>query len=135
MSTQDRRVITFGTYDLFHVGHVRILARAKALGGHLTVGVSSDELNFSKKGFLPSFPLNDRLEILRSCLYVDDVFTEESLDLKREYILRYRADVLVMGDDWAGKFDEFSDICEVHYLPRTENISSTLIKERVKFPL
>jgi glycerol-3-phosphate cytidylyltransferase-like family protein len=75
------------------------------------------------------------LEILRSCLYVDDVFTEESLDLKREYILRYRADVLVMGDDWAGKFDEFSDICEVHYLPRTENISSTLIKERVKFPL
>jgi glycerol-3-phosphate cytidylyltransferase len=135
MSTQDRRVITFGTYDLFHVGHVRILARAKALGGHLTVGVSSDELNFSKKGFLPSFPLNDRLEILRSCLYVDDVFTEESLDLKREYILRCKADVLVMGDDWAGKFDEFSDVCEVHYLPRTENISSTLIKERVKFPL
>ena len=128
-------MITFGTYDLFHVGHVRILARAKSLGDHLTVGVSSDELNLSKKGFLPSFPLSDRLEILRSCLYVDDVFTEERLDLKREYILRYGADLLVMGDDWAGKFDEVSDICEVQYLPRTENISSTLIKERVKFPL
>jgi glycerol-3-phosphate cytidylyltransferase len=135
MSTKGRRVITFGTYDLFHVGHVRILARAKSLGDHLTVGVSSDELNLSKKGFLPSFPLSDRLEILRSCLYVDDVFTEERLDLKREYILRYGADLLVMGDDWAGKFDEVSDICEVQYLPRTENISSTLIKERVKFPL
>jgi glycerol-3-phosphate cytidylyltransferase len=135
MSTKGRRVITFGTYDLFHVGHVRILARAKSLGDHLTVGVSSDELNLSKKGFLPSFPLSDRLEILRSCLYVDDVFTEERLDLKREYILRYGADLLVMGDDWAGKVDEVSDICEVQYLPRTENISSTLIKERVKFPL
>ena len=113
---------------MFHIGHVQILRRARELGATLIVGVSSDELNFSKKKIYPVYPLAHRLEIVRAVRYVDEVFVEESLELKREYLLRYKADVLVMGNDWAGKFDEFKDVCEVVYLPRTPVISSSEIK-------
>jgi glycerol-3-phosphate cytidylyltransferase len=128
------RVITFGTYDLFHVGHLNILRRSKELGGTLIVGVSSDELNFRKKSLYPTYPLDHRVEIVRAVRYVDEVFVEHSLEEKRAYILQHRADVLVMGDDWAGKFDEFLDICRVVYLPRTEGISSTDVKSQLRDP-
>jgi glycerol-3-phosphate cytidylyltransferase len=126
-----KTVITFGTYDLFHIGHLRILARAKELGDRLVVGVSTDELNFSKKGINPVFSLAERMEILRAIACVDEVFPEESLELKGEYIRFYKADVLVMGDDWRGKFDCYKSLCEVVYLPRTEGISTTKIKNYI----
>jgi glycerol-3-phosphate cytidylyltransferase len=123
-----KRIITFGTFDLFHIGHVEILRRARELGNHLIVGISSDELNFSKKQMYPVYPLKHRMGIVSALRYVNEVFVEESLERKREYLLRYKADVLVMGDDWAGRFDEFKDICEVVYLPRTPYISSSEVK-------
>jgi choline-phosphate cytidylyltransferase len=122
------KVITFGTFDLFHIGHLRILERAARLGDQLVVGISSDQLNYRKKGKWPTFSQQDRIDIVAALACVDDVFCEESLELKRQYILEHRADVLVMGDDWKGRFDEFRDICEVRYLPRTEGISTTQIR-------
>ncbi|WP_244929411.1 adenylyltransferase/cytidyltransferase family protein [Nocardioides sp. W7] len=126
-----RTVITFGTFDVFHVGHLRVIERAAALGDRLVVGVSADQLNVSKKGREPVFSEGERLEIVAALKPVDEVFVEESLDLKRDYILRYGADVLVMGDDWAGRFDEFRDVCEVVYLPRTPAISTTALIEKI----
>jgi glycerol-3-phosphate cytidylyltransferase len=120
-----KRIITFGTYDLLHVGHIRILERAAKLGDQLIVGVSSDELNISKKGRAPVYSTSDRVEIIKSIRCVDEVFVEHSLEEKGQYILDAEADILVMGDDWAGKFDEFNNICQVVYLPRTEGISTT----------
>jgi len=126
------RVITFGTYDIFHVGHVNIIERAKLHGDHLIVGVSSDKLNISKKGRPPVYCENDRQHIIRSMRCVDEVFLEESLELKAEYIKYYNADILVMGDDWQGKFDHLKNICQVIYLPRTPSVSTTEIIEVVK---
>jgi glycerol-3-phosphate cytidylyltransferase len=125
-------VVTFGTYDLFHVGHLNILRRAKDLGDRLVVGVSSDELNFRKKQLRPTYPLDHRLAIVESVRYVDEVFVEDAMELKRQYLIDHRADVLVMGDDWEGRFDEFMDICRVVYLPRTVGISSTDVKVRIR---
>jgi glycerol-3-phosphate cytidylyltransferase len=119
------RVITFGTFDLFHIGHLNILKRAKELGTYLIVGVSSDELN-RIKGKTSAISLNSRLEIIKSIKYVDEVFIEESLELKEEYIKKYQADILVMGDDWKNKFDDMP--CKVIYLNRTPNISTSDIK-------
>lgn len=127
-----RRVVTFGTFDLFHVGHLRILERARALGDALHVGVSTDELNFSKKGRYPFVPEKDRMAIVAGLRCVDAVFREESLAKKRDYLLEQRADVLVMGNDWAGRFDEFSDVCEVVYLPRTDSVSTTEIEKLIR---
>src|ERR1700750_2306460 len=104
-----KTVITFGTFDVFHVGHLRVIERAAALGDRLVVGVSADALNLRKKGREPVFPPGERLEIVAALRMVDEVFVEESLELKREYIERYDADMLVMRDDWQGKFDEFGD--------------------------
>ena len=129
-----KRVITFGTFDVFHIGHLRILERARMLGDYLLVGVSTDKMNFDKKGRYPVYSEQERLEIIRALRYVDDVFLEESLALKRHYLQIYQADVLIMGDDWAGKFDEFSDICQVEYLPRTPSISTTAIIEKIRWP-
>ena len=126
-----RTVITFGTFDVFHVGHVRVLQRAAELGDRLVVGVSSDALNLSKKGRSPVFNEDERLEIISSLRVVDDVFLEESLEKKRDYILEQQADVLVMGDDWAGKFDWVKDVCEVVYLPRTPSVSTTGLIEHI----
>jgi glycerol-3-phosphate cytidylyltransferase len=122
-----KRILTFGTYDLLHVGHVRLLKRAAALGDRLIVGVSSDELNISKKGRAPVYSTIERVEIIRSLSCVDDVFVEHSLEAKGDYIREHKADVLVMGDDWAGRFDMFRELCDVVYLPRTEGISTTYL--------
>jgi glycerol-3-phosphate cytidylyltransferase len=124
-------VITFGTFDVLHVGHIRVLTRSAALGDRLVVGVSSDALNFSKKGRNPVFSQDERLEIVASLKVVDDVFLEESLEQKREYVLAHGADILVMGDDWAGKFDFLNDVCKVVYLPRTPSVSTTAIIEHI----
>lgn len=120
-----KTIITFGTYDLLHVGHVRLLERAAALGDKLIVGVSCSELNRSKKGRAPVYSTDDRIEIISALTCVDEVFIEESLEKKGEYIQAHNADVLVMGDDWEGKFDEFKSLCDVVYLPRTDGISTT----------
>ena len=124
-------VITFGTFDVFHVGHLRVLERAASMGDRLVVGVSADALNERKKGRPPVFSQRERLEIIAALKPVDQVFVEESLELKRAYILEHKADILVMGDDWAGKFDEFSDICKVCYLARTPAISTTALIEKI----
>jgi glycerol-3-phosphate cytidylyltransferase len=126
-----RTVVTFGTFDVFHVGHLRVIQRAAALGDRLVVGVSADALNVRKKGREPVFSQAERLEIVAALRMVDEVFVEESLELKRTYLERYDADVLVMGEDWAGRFDEFDDICEVVYLPRTPAISTTALIEKI----
>lgn len=126
-----RTVITFGTFDVFHVGHLRVLERAAGLGDRLVVGVSADALNQRKKGRVPVFSEKERLAIVAALRVVDEVFVEESLEAKRDYIVSHGADVLVMGDDWAGKFDEFEDVCEVVYLPRTPAISTTAIIEHI----
>jgi len=126
-----RTVITFGTFDVFHVGHLRMIERAAQYGDRLVVGVSADELNRRKKDRDPVFSQGERLAIVAALKPVDEVFLEESLELKRHYILTYNADVLVMGDDWAGRFDEFGDVCEVVYLPRTPAISTTALIEKI----
>ena len=130
-SGQARTVVTFGTFDVFHVGHLRVLERAAALGERLVVGVSADALNLRKKGREPVFSQAERMEIVGALKVVDGVFVEESLELKRHYLLEHAADVLVMGDDWKGRFDEFGDICEVVYLPRTPAISTTALIEKI----
>ncbi|MFY0700001.1 MAG: pantoate--beta-alanine ligase [Bermanella sp.] len=128
----NKRIITFGTFDVFHVGHINILERAKSEGDYLIVGVSSDELNFKKKSRYPIYSQQDRVKILESLKFVDEVFIEESLELKAQYIQKFKAHLLVMGDDWAGRFDEMKEFCEVKYLPRTPSISTTEIIEVVK---
>ena len=127
-----KTIITFGTFDIFHVGHLAILQRAKALGDRLVVGVSSDRLNLRKKQRNPIYSESERIAILRNIKDVDDVFLEESLEEKAKYIQNYRADILAMGDDWEGHFDHFRDICEVVYFPRTPSISTTEIIEIVR---
>ena len=97
--------MTFGTFDLFHVGHLRILQRAKLMGDVLVVGVSSDELNWAKKKKKTCFSFEERRDIVRSIRCVDFVFKEDSLEQKAEYLASYEADTLVMGDDWLGRFD------------------------------
>jgi glycerol-3-phosphate cytidylyltransferase len=126
-----RIVLTFGTFDVFHVGHLRVIERAAQYGDRLIVGVSSDALNVAKKGREPVFSQAERLAIVGALKPVDEVFVEESLELKRHYIEQYHADVLVMGDDWKGRFDEFEDICEVIYLTRTPAISTTALIEKI----
>ncbi|ELR1169431.1 adenylyltransferase/cytidyltransferase family protein [Campylobacter jejuni] len=127
-----KNVITFGTFDLFHYGHLRILERAASLGDKLIVGVSSDSLNFAKKHRYPIYNEQERLNIISSLKCVSCVFLEEALELKRDYLLKYQANILVMGDDWKGKFDCFNDICDVIYFERTPSISTTEIIERIK---
>ncbi|MFH2244668.1 adenylyltransferase/cytidyltransferase family protein [Enterobacter sichuanensis] len=127
-----KKVITFGTYDVFHVGHINLIERASQLGDYLIVGVSSDALNFSKKNRYPVYQEADRLKIISSLKFVNEVFLEESLELKLEYIRKYNADLLVMGDDWEGRFDWVKNECDVIYLPRTPSISTTEIIEVVK---
>ncbi|WP_037457683.1 adenylyltransferase/cytidyltransferase family protein [Shewanella sp. HN-41] len=123
------RVITFGTFDVFHVGHVNILEKCSQLGSELIVGVSSDALNFKKKNRYPVYDEYSRLKIIKSLKFVNEVFIEESLEQKRHYINYYRANILAMGDDWEGRFDDLRDICEVTYFPRTPSISTTEIIE------
>ena len=130
-SVTNNIVITFGTFDLFHIGHLRILERAAALGDKLCVGVSSDALNYSKKKVYPTYSQQDRMEIVQAIRCVDAVFLEESLEKKRDYLTQHNGSILVMGDDWAGRFDEFSDIVEVVYLARTALISTSSAKNKI----
>jgi glycerol-3-phosphate cytidylyltransferase len=125
------RIITFGTFDLFHIGHLNILNKCKEYGDVLIVGVSSDNLNFQKKKQFPIINEKSRITIIQNIKCVDIVFTEEKLELKREYIKQFNADILIMGDDWKDKFDYLKDICKVIYLPRTPNISTTYIKNTI----
>jgi len=124
-------VITFGTFDLLHIGHINIINKCRSYGDRLVVGVSSDELNYRKKHKYTVYSESDRMSIIECLKGVDKVFKEESLEKKREYILKYKADVLIMGHDWEGKFDEFSDICRIVYLPRTKNISTSEVKDKI----
>ena len=109
-----------------------MLKRAKQLGDKLVVGVSSDTFNMFKKNKFPCYNQNDRIEIVKSIKYVDEVFLEESFEEKRSYIEKYKADILVMGSDWAGKFEELDDICQIKILERTENVSTTEIITKIK---
>ena len=126
-----KKVITYGTFDLFHVGHLNILKRAKALGDYLIVAVSSDAFN-AQKGKKAYHSDQDRMAILKAIKYVDEVILEESWDQKIKDVQEHDVDVFVMGDDWKGQFDFLKDYCEVVYLPRTEGISTTKIKDDLK---
>ncbi|WP_439437649.1 glycerol-3-phosphate cytidylyltransferase [Salinivibrio costicola] len=123
-----KTVITYGTFDLFHVGHVRLLKRLSELGDKLIVGISSDSFN-ELKGKKSFFSYEERAEIVKSCQYVDDVFPENNWEQKPSDIKKYEADIFAMGDDWVGKFDFLKEQCEVIYLPRTEDVSTTHIKK------
>lgn len=125
------RVITFGTFDLFHYGHVKMLERCKAFGDYRVVGVSTDKLNEQKKGRKPVFPYQERAAIVSAMRFVDAVFPEESLELKEHYIKDWLCDVFVIGDDWKGKFDHLTRVCRVEYLPRTPGVSTTELMERI----
>jgi len=122
-----RTVLTYGTFDLFHVGHLNILKRARSLGDRLIVGVSTDDFNLSK-GKKTIIAFEDRIKIIRSIRYVDATFPEYSWDQKVADVHRYHADTLVMGDDWRGKFDFLREHCNVTYLPRTKGVSSSHLK-------
>ena len=122
-----KRVLTYGTFDLLHWGHVCLLQRAKALGDYLIVALSTDEFN-AVKGKKAYHDYEERKLMLESIRYVDLVIPENDWNQKRKDIIQYQADVVVMGDDWDGKFDDLSDLCEVKYLPRTKGISTTKIK-------
>ena len=123
-----KKVITYGTYDLLHVGHINLLRRAKALGDYLIVVVSSDEFS-AIKGKKAYYSFEDRKKILEAVRYVDEVLPEYTWEQKIDDVVNNNVDVFVMGDDWTGKFDFLKDYCEVVYLPRTEGISTTKIKE------
>ena len=125
-------VITFGTFDVLHVGHLSILKRAAELGERLVVGVSTDALNIAKKGRAPIYPEDQRVALVGALRCVDEVFLEHSLEEKEAYIRAYHADILVMGDDWKGRFDALDSICKVVYLARTPAISTTAVIERIK---
>ncbi len=124
-------VLTYGTFDLFHAGHVRLLERIAALGSYVIVGCSTDEFN-SGKGKVTAIPYEDRVEVLNACKFVDLVIPETAWDQKPGDIKTHGAELFVMGDDWAGEFDDLKAHCEVLYLPRTPDISSTQIKHTVK---
>ena len=126
-----KTVITYGTFDLFHIGHLNLLKRAKALGDYLIVAVSSDEFNLGK-GKVCQIKDTDRMQIVEAIRYVDKVIPETSWEQKIEDVKKYHVDVVVMGDDWKGKFDFLKDYCEVVYLPRTEGISTTQLKDELK---
>ena len=124
-------VITYGTFDLFHIGHLNILKRAKELGDYLIVAVSTDTFNQQMKNKFTVISYEDRKEILESIKYVDLVIPETNWDQKVKDIVENNVDVFVMGHDWEGKFDFLSEHCEVVYLPRTEAISSSELKKHI----
>lgn len=122
-----RRVLTYGTFDLFHVGHIRLLERARALGDYLVVGLSTDEFN-QLKGKSSVFSYAERFAILSAVKHVDKIIPEDNWDQKVSDVLANEIDVFVIGDDWQGKFDFLRPHCDVTYLPRTAGISTTYIK-------
>ncbi|MFA7412444.1 MAG: glycerol-3-phosphate cytidylyltransferase [Tissierellaceae bacterium] len=124
-------VLTYGTYDLLHIGHINLLRRAKELGDYLIVGLSTDEFN-ALKGKEAYHSFDERKRLLEAIKYVDLIIEENSWEDKPEHIKKYNVDIFVMGSDWKGRFDGLSTICEVVYLPRTEGISTSKIKKDLK---
>ncbi len=124
----NKRVITYGTFDLLHYGHINLLRRAKELGNYLVVGLANDDFNCNEKGKEPYFDYAKRRHLLESIRYVDLVIEEKSWQQKIADIQLYKIDIFVIGDDWRGKFDYLSDYCELVYLPRTPEISTSKIK-------
>ncbi len=127
-----KRVITYGTFDLLHYGHINLLKRAKELGDYLVVVVSTDDFNWNEKQKKCYFSYEERKAMVEAIRYVDLVIPETCWDQKRRDVEEYKIDTFVMGDDWKGKFDFLSDLCEVVYLPRTPEISTTKIKKDLK---
>lgn len=125
-----KTILTYGTFDLFHIGHLNLLKKLKGMGDHLIVGVSTDEFNL-EKGKHSIYKYQDRADIVAALEYVDCVIPEHSWKQKVQDIQKYNVDVFAIGNDWQGKFDELKSYCEVIYLPRTENISSTAVKESI----
>jgi glycerol-3-phosphate cytidylyltransferase len=126
-----KTVITYGTFDLFHIGHVNMFKRLSELGDRLIVAVSTDEFN-EIKGKKSIFPYEQRAEIVRSNRYVDLVIPEQTWEQKLEDVKTYNVDIFAIGEDWKGKFDFLTDLCEVIYLPRTRDISSTMIRQLLR---
>ena len=124
-----KRVITYGTFDLLHYGHINLLRRAKEHGDYLIVALSTDEFNRNEKGKSCYFSYEQRKALLESIRYVDLVIPEKSWDQKRADVKEYHVDTFVIGKDWEGKFDFLAEEgCEVVYLDRTPEISTTKIK-------
>jgi glycerol-3-phosphate cytidylyltransferase len=126
-----KKVITYGTYDLLHAGHINLLRRARELGDYLVVALSTDEFNAGKHK-TAYYSYEDRKTILEAIKYVDEVIPELTWEQKIKDVVDNHIDVFVMGDDWKGQFDFLKDYCEVVYLPRTEGISTTKIKQDLK---
>ena len=124
-----RKVITYGTFDLLHYGHIQLLRRAKERGDYLIVALSTDEFNWNSKHKKCYFSYEQRKMLLESIRYVDLVIPEENWEQKISDVKAFKVDTFVMGDDWEGKFDFLKDYCEVVYLPRTPEISTTQIKK------
>lgn len=123
-----RTIITYGTFDLFHIGHLRLLNRLSQLGDSLVVGVSTDEFN-AAKGKKSIIKFEDRIDIVRNLRCVDMAIPEEAWDQKEKDIQKYEVSIFGMGHDWKGKFDYLGKFCDVVYLPRTDNVSTTQIKQ------
>ena len=126
-----KTILTYGTFDMFHIGHLKLLERLSQLGDRLIVAVSSDEFN-ELKGKKTIIPYEQRAKIVEAIKYVDMVIPEHHWKQKVEDIKKYNVDIFAMGHDWEGKFDTLKDYCEVVYLPRTEGISTTALKEQLK---
>lgn len=124
-----KKVITYGTFDLLHAGHINLLRRAKELGDYLIVVVSSDEFNWNEKQKKCYFSYEERKQLVEAVRYVDLVIPENNWEQKISDVKEFKIDTFVMGDDWKGKFDFLKDYCEVVYLPRTEGISTKKIKQ------
>ena len=131
MEDKMKRVITYGTFDLLHYGHINLLRRAKALGDYLIVGLSTDKFNWNEKHKKCYFSYEKRKTLLEAIRYVDLVIPEENWEQKESDINEYRINTFVMGDDWKGKFDFLKNICEVIYFSRTPEISTTMIKNNL----
>jgi len=127
-----KKVITYGTFDLLHYGHINLLRRARELGDYLIVALSTDEFNWNEKSKKCYYTYDKRKQMLEAIRYVDEVIPEENWEQKNTDVVKYGVDVFVIGDDWKGKFDFLKDKCEVVYLPRTPEISTTQIKETLK---
>lgn len=127
-----KRVITYGTFDMLHYGHINLLQRAKALGDYLIVGLSTDEFNSEMKGKVTYFSYEERKHLLEAIRYVDLVIPEKNWEQKIDDVIEYKADTFVIGNDWEGKFDFLKEHCEVVYLERTPEISTTKIKKDLK---
>ena len=127
-----KKVITYGTYDLLHLGHINLLRRAKALGDYLIVGLSTDEFNRMKnKDKIEEIEKLIKEIVLEAIKYVDEVISEENWEQKISDIQKHEVDFFVMGGDWKGKFDDLNNFCKVVYLERTANISTTTLKENI----